>query len=195
MKNGLRFDGLSSRSVQVIKIRLTALTAMAAFLIAPLTVGSTQKSTAAFANLIDSKGNNIGKVQFERVNDGTQVTVQASGLPPGPHGIHVHKMGVCQPPSFQSAGDHLSASRMQEHGIKNPEGPHAGDLPNLEVKKDGTVTSTFITKRLQLSSEKDALLKEGGTTIIIHEKKDDQKTDPSGKSGDRIACGVVVPMG
>jgi superoxide dismutase, Cu-Zn family len=148
-------------------------------------------SKKARAELLDSHGNRVGTVVFTQEKEGVKIRVQAAHLPPGKHGIHIHEKGECKGPKFESAGGHFHLEGTH-HGLKNPEGPHQGDLENLEVKPDGSAHQEWITQRVSLENEKNSLLKEGGTAIVIHAGPDDQMSDPSGKSGDRIACGVIT---
>jgi len=142
-------------------------------------------------NMINTKGDAIGTAKLTQQGDAVHVHLEAKNLPPGEHGIHFHENGVCEKPDFKSAGAHLNPGHKQ-HGFDNPKGFHAGDLPNINVKDDGTVTASFESKSVSLKDGADnSLLKSGGTALIIHEKKDDYFTDPSGNSGDRIACGVI----
>lgn len=141
--------------------------------------------------IINSKGEKIGTAVITQQPEGVQLHIEAKNLPPGLHGIHFHEMGKCEAPDFKSAGAHLNPD-LKEHGFNNPKGFHAGDLMNIEVKEDGTVTADLESKTVTLTKgASNSLLKPGGTSIIIHEKADDYVTDPSGNSGDRIACGVI----
>jgi len=148
-----------------------------------------KESQTARAEMINQKGEHIGDVTFAQKGDVVKVSVQAKNLPPGSHGLHVHQNGDCQKPDFKSAGAHL-ASPGQEHGLKNPHGPHSGDLPNLQVGKDGTARAEILAKNLRLEGT-NSLLKEGGAALIIHAQGDDNRSQPAGASGDRIACGVI----
>jgi Cu-Zn family superoxide dismutase len=141
--------------------------------------------------LIGTKGKPIGTAELSMTAEGTKVSLQASGLTPGPHGIHFHEFGKCEAPDFKTAGSHLNPfSRM--HGLDNPAGPHAGDLPNIVVQADGKVKTEFVTSRVTLDRVMtNGLLRDGGTSLVIHEGKDDQHTDPAGNSGARVACGVI----
>ncbi|MEK3883388.1 superoxide dismutase family protein [Paenibacillus sp. PL2-23] len=141
--------------------------------------------------LINSKGEPIGNATLLQRNDKVILHVEAKGLKPGAHGIHIHTEGKCEAPDFNSAGGHFNPHNKQ-HGFKNPQGFHSGDLPNIQVKQDGTVNAKLASEAVSLQPGKpNYLLKEGGTSLIIHEKPDDYATDPSGKSGARIACGVI----
>ena len=112
-------------------------------------------------------------------------------LAQGVHGIHFHEKGKCKGPDFESAGAHLNPGKKQ-HGFQNPKGFHAGDLPNVTVKDDGTVNADLVTNQVTLEKgQPNSLLKKGGTALVIHAQADDYKTDPSGNSGARIACGAI----
>jgi superoxide dismutase, Cu-Zn family len=141
--------------------------------------------------LIDSKGKVIGQARLTPLKNGVAMRINVAGLMPGLHGIHFHEHGKCDPSEFTTAGAHLNPYE-KEHGFANPKGPHIGDLPNLVVKNNGTAEMEFITKEVNMNKgDSNSLLKEGGTSIIIHEKEDDLKTDPTGNSGGRTACGVI----
>ncbi|MDY0404436.1 superoxide dismutase family protein [Virgibacillus sp. 179-BFC.A HS] len=119
------------------------------------------------------------------------MTVDATNLPPGLHGFHVHEKGLCEGPSFQSAGGHFNPTSAK-HGFDHVDGPHDGDIPNLEVKADGTAHATFINDKLTLEKGKEnSLLKEDGTAFIVHAKPDDYYSQPAGDAGERIACGEI----
>ncbi len=119
-----------------------------------------------------------------------RVVAQVRNLPPGTHGIHVHEAGRCDPPDFMSAGGHFNPTSRQ-HGLRNPNGPHAGDLPNLEVGADGTGRLDALARDLSLSSGTGNLLDTDGSALVVHAAADDEMTDPTGNSGGRIACGVI----
>lgn len=145
----------------------------------------------AEATLRNAKGQAVGKAHFVEINKGVLVHVKVKGLAPGLHGIHFHEKGSCQPPKFLSAGEHFNPF-YKEHGLENPKGPHAGDLKNLVVNHDGMADATFVTPRVTLAKgKKNALIDADGTALVIHAKPDDQKTNPTGGSGDRIICGVI----
>ena len=149
-----------------------------------------QKPLTATAALSNSSGEQIGNATLVETLEGVTISLRASNLPPGKHGLHFHETGICTLPDFKTAGEHFNPKR-KEHGMKNPKGPHAGDLPDIEVKDDGTVLTEIKTKSVTLKKGRNSLLKRGETALVIHAKSDDQLTDPSGDSGDRIACGVV----
>lgn len=142
-------------------------------------------------SIVNSKGEEIGNAHLKQQADKVFIHLEAKGLTPGVHGIHFHAEGKCDPPDFKTAGDHFNPHHKQ-HGFKNPKGFHSGDLPNIKANADGTVTAILESETVTLLPGKpNSLVKEGGTSLIIHEKADDYVTDPSGNSGARIACGVI----
>ncbi|MFC5649460.1 superoxide dismutase family protein [Paenibacillus solisilvae] len=141
--------------------------------------------------IMNTKGEQIGTAMLTQSQDTVRIHIEAKNLPPGIHGIHFHETGKCEAPNFASAGAHLNIQNKQ-HGFNNPQGFHTGDLPNIQVKADGTVVADIESKVASLThGAQSSLLKSGGTALVIHEKADDYVTDPSGNSGDRIACGVI----
>ena len=166
---------------------------MLVFLCFSLIIGCSKlhASKEAAATLIDSKGVNVGTVKLTEDDNGVQMTVNAQNLPSGPHAFHIHSVGKCSAPDFKSAGPHFNPANKQ-HGHLNPNGSHAGDLGNITVKSDGTFTMTKKIEGITLQTgEKNSLFQPEGTAFVIHEKPDDEKTDPTGSAGSRIACGVV----
>lgn len=147
---------------------------------------------AASATLRDSTGARIGVATFTLVEGSARLGVSVAGLAPGQHGIHLHERGVCTPPDFSSAGGHLNPAG-RKHGLENPEGPHAGDLPNLMVESDGSADTVFALPAGLLALGPGGVLRPEGTAVVIHAGRDDQRTDPSGNSGARLACGVIQP--
>ncbi|QPQ33444.1 MULTISPECIES: superoxide dismutase family protein [unclassified Lysinibacillus] len=154
-------------------------------------VNATNSSLTATAKVISSNNESYGNAYFEEVDNGVKVTLALSGVPAGTHGIHIHSVGKCEPPTFESAGPHFNPTN-KEHGTLNPKGYHLGDLPNLEIGEDGTVDLNFVAEGVSLQKNVENSLLDGeGTALVIHESADDYKTDPSGNSGARIACGVI----
>lgn len=138
------------------------------------------------ANLISTSGAVIGTVRVFSEPTGVMLRITANGLPPGQHGVHVHMTGRCDPPGFTTAGGHWNPTT-RKHGHQNPEGPHSGDLGNLGVGADGTLTAGLLVPGATFDALRDA----DGSAFVIHAKADDEKTDPSGNSGDRIACALL----
>ena len=140
--------------------------------------------------MVNTKGANIGRATVTSLKSGgVEVKLDLSDLPPGEHALHFHQNAKCDPPDFKSAGLHFNPEK-KEHGLKNPKGPHAGDMENFSVGADGITTATVKDPNVTLG-DKNSLLANGGTALVIHAKADDMKTDPAGNAGERIACGVV----
>lgn len=144
----------------------------------------------AVAQIQNSDGVPVGIASFSEGDDGVEILVHVSGLPPGGHGLHIHEKGACVAPDFKWAGGHFNPYG-REHGLKNPKGPHAGDLPNLQVRQDGTGSGVFLAPTVTLGDGKNSLFRTDGTALVIHSGRDDHLSQPSGKSGKRIACGVI----
>lgn len=145
-------------------------------------VAGGQMATAAMRT---SAGADAGRATAREVAGGVRFTIDARGLPPGQHGAHVHTVGRCDPPGFDSAGPHWNPTGAK-HGPNNPQGPHLGDLPNLTIGADGRGTIAMTMPGATMAS----LLDADGAAMMVHAAADDLVTDPSGNSGGRIACGV-----
>jgi Cu-Zn family superoxide dismutase len=144
--------------------------------------------------LVNSAGASIGTVRAWQTAGGLTFRIDAAGLPHGVHGVHVHSVGRCDPPDFASAGPHWNPGA-KKHGINNPEGPHAGDLPNVEVAANGVLGQTVTVPGANIFAPPGApgaLLDADGAALVIHAAADDYRTDPSGNSGARIACAVIL---
>jgi Cu-Zn family superoxide dismutase len=139
--------------------------------------------------LVNASGQSIGTVRAWETAGGVSFRINASGLPHGLHGIHVHAVGRCDPPEFTSAGAHFNPAA-RNHGLNNPAGPHAGDLPNVEVAANGVLAATVTLPGASMAS----LLDADGAALVLHATADDYMTDPSGNSGARIACAVLQPV-
>lgn len=149
------------------------------------------KTKPITVELMDAKGKKAGTAKLEQAAEGVKVKVEATGLSKGEHGIHFHEMGVCEGPKFESAGKHFNVTSKM-HGFDNPKGPHVGDLKNIKADSSGKATGDLMSSLVTLEEgEKNSLLKEGGTALVVHAGPDDYKTDPSGNSGDRVLCGVI----
>lgn len=140
----------------------------------------------------DAHGKTVGTLTIApHSNGGVLFTGRLTDMPAGVHGIHIHDSGKCDPPDFKSAGAHFNPSGKQ-HGEFNAQGHHEGDMGNVRVDPSGSAEISLMNESVTLSAGPSSLLKPGGTSLVLHANADDQKTDPSGNSGDRIACGVIV---
>ncbi|MFM9828021.1 MAG: superoxide dismutase family protein [Sphingomonas sp.] len=140
---------------------------------------------SATATLADANGKIVGTATATSVKEGLRVTMSASQLSQGQHGVHIHAVGQCDAPGFMTAGGHWNPTGAK-HGAHNPAGPHEGDLPNMIVGKDGRGSLGVVIPGGTI----EGLLDADGATLVIHAAADDLVTDPSGNSGARVACGV-----
>ena len=169
--------------MKALRISLPAVLVLSACSV--LGVGSVERADVPMR---DATGRDLGTLSLANTTGGLLLTGVLHDLPPGTHGIHLHAVGRCEPP-FTTAGGHWNpTSRM--HGSQNPMGPHLGDMPNVVASADGTVMVSVMTPGGTLRGT-DAALDADGAAVVIHAAADDYRTDPSGNSGARIACGVV----
>jgi Cu-Zn family superoxide dismutase len=121
------------------------------------------------------------------------ILIQLHAAPPGPHGAHLHGIGICDPADgFASAGSHIGADGAM-HGLLAVDGPHAGDLPSIDVDAEGQANVEFFNALVEVLPGELSfpLLDEDGSALVVHAKADDQRTQPGGGTGDRIACGAI----
>lgn len=141
------------------------------------------------ARMVDRNGREAGTLRLVDHPGTIGITGRLTGLTPGPHGFHIHETGRCDPPTFESAGGHWRPLGKQ-HGLKNPQGPHMGDMPNLLVDENGIADVNHNNTTGVLRGDGGAQDADG-SALVVHAGEDDQVTDPSGNSGDRILCGVI----
>ncbi len=139
----------------------------------------------------DMQGKAVGTITLSPQGTGVGLKLHLHDLPPGQHAIHFHQNPKCDAPDFKSAGPHFNPDG-KKHGLENPEGHHAGDMQNFVIDVKGKADATLEDPDVTLTDGPHSLFSNGGTAIVIHAKADDMKTDPSGNSGDRIACGIVT---
>jgi Cu-Zn family superoxide dismutase len=152
--------------------------------------GAAKGPKSAKAELRDAQGKAVGTARLKQVKDGVRISLRVMGLPTGTHAFHIHASGKCEAPDFKSAGGHFNPEG-KKHGLKNPDGPHAGDMPNITVGATGKGRAQVVNTRVTLGDGPNSVFHEGGTAIVIHEKADDEMTDPAGNAGNRIACGMI----
>jgi superoxide dismutase, Cu-Zn family len=145
----------------------------------------------AYAELRGRDGKSIGMATFREVSGGVVIDVDVKGLTPGLHAVHIHAIGKCEGPAFTSAGGHFNPAQ-KKHGLRSAEGPHAGDMPNMYIAKDGTGRFEVLADNITLKAGDRSVFDADGSALVIHAWADDDMTDPTGNSGDRAACGVIT---
>ena len=165
--------------------------ALAGILLLSIPAVSAYAQDRGRADIKNAEGKTIGTASLRGTKDGVLLTINVNGLPEGLHAVHVHSVGKCEGPAFTSAGPHFNPLN-KKHGLENAAGPHAGDLPDMYVEKNGAGRYEVLLDGITLGSGETSIFDADGSAIVIHVTADDNVTDPTGNSGDRIACGVIV---
>ncbi len=153
--------------------------------------GLSGATTSAQVVLRNAEGAEVGTANLTQVGEGVSVEYQLTAVPAGEHGFHFHMVGSCEAPTFESAGGHFNPTNAS-HGLDHPEGPHAGDMPNVTTDGAGTASGNYTNDRVTLEEGvPNSLFDADGTALVVHAQPDDHESQPSGAAGDRIACGVV----
>ncbi len=171
-------------------MKRTAFVAGGLFLFTAIAQSQVSAQTANL-EMLNSHGKTVGYATLTEQPAGVKISLQAWKLSPGPHGFHIHAIGRCDTPSFLSAGGHFNPDG-KKHGLKNPAGSHAGDLPNLVAGPDGAATAEVMVSQVTMGPGKNSLFGREGSALVIHASPDDEQTDPAGNAGARVACGVIA---
>jgi Cu-Zn family superoxide dismutase len=176
-----------------VRFGIAALLVVATASLVAVSLPATAQEPSAVAELKDEGGKVVGRATLTQdlPGSGVWILVEAGGLAPGTHGIHIHAVGTCTAPGFTTAGGHFNPEG-RKHGFFSPEGAHGGDLPNMVVPASGLVKFETANYRITLTPGANSLFDADGSSLVIHAAADDYSTDPAGNSGARVVCGVIT---
>jgi superoxide dismutase, Cu-Zn family len=172
-------------------MRLHKILALTAALTFSLAISAAAQMAPVKVQLSNAQGQSVGMAELSPAAQGVSIKLNLMNLAPGEHAIHVHAVAKCEGPGFTTAGGHFNPD-MKHHGLQNPDGPHAGDMPNFTVAADGTAKATVVAPGVTMGDDSHSIFTNGGTALVIHDKADDMKSDPAGNAGARIACGTIA---
>jgi Cu-Zn family superoxide dismutase len=181
-------------------MKIQSVLAVAGSLVLSCASLAAQQVSSVTVHMNDAQGDSVGTAVLTPAANGVNVQLDLRHLPPGEHAIHVHTFASCEVPAdtanqngpaFGSAGGHFNPDRKQ-HGLQNPEGPHAGDMPNFKVAPDGTTKTTLLAPGVTMGDDSHSVFSNGGTALVIDDKPDNMKSESPSSAFDRIACGVIT---
>lgn len=179
------------KAKEMFPMKLLLLGSLMVFALSSAVAKDKSSAKPVTVNLQDGQGKNVGTAALSKAPHGVKISLNVHDLPAGQHGIHVHQNAKCEGPDFKSSGGHFNPDG-KKHGLESPDGPHAGDIPNFTVDAKGKAKTSVVAPNVTLADDPHSVFSGGGTSLMVHAKADDYKTDPSGNSGDRIACGVIT---
>src|SRR5712691_4396282 len=172
-------------------MKLSNIFAIGCSVVVTVALSAAAQKAPVKVQLQDAQGKSVGTAELSSAPKGVRIRLDLHNLSEGEHAIHIHQVAKCEAPGFTSAGPHLNPDA-KHHGLQNPEGPHAGDIPNIKVGPKGDMKGTIVAPGVTMGDDSHSVFSNGGTALVIHAKADDMKSDPAGNAGARIGCGVIL---